>query len=93
MIIEELQNYISIGSGLIITLVIKDLLSSFANGVSFYIDKNFHEGDNVILNGEEATIVKIGLMRTIFRKKANSNWYFVHNDRIKYLNLEKKIES
>jgi|GEM_PF-5625367 hypothetical protein len=94
--LEELQNeiigYISIGIGLIITLVAKDLLSSFVAGVSFFLDKNFKEGDNIILESEEATIVRIGIMRTIFRMKKNSNWYFVHNGRIKYLRLEKKVE-
>jgi predicted glutamine amidotransferase len=58
----------------------------------FFLDKNFKEGDNIILESEEATIVRIGIMRTIFRMKKNSNWYFVHNGRIKYLRLEKKVE-
>lgn len=88
----ELAKYISIGIGLILTLVAKDLLASLVAGVSFYIDKNFREGDNVILEDEEAVIVKIGLIRTIFRMKKNGNWYFVHNGRIKYLRLEKKVE-
>lgn len=89
---NELAHYISILIGIIISLTVKDLLSSFVNGLSFYIDKNFHEGDNVILDGEETVIMKIGFMRTIFRYKKTGNWFFVHNDRIKYLKLEKKIE-
>jgi small-conductance mechanosensitive channel len=87
---SEIVSLISVGFGLIISLLIKDLITSFVYGLSFYIDRNFREGDNVIVDGEEARIIKIGLTRTIFKKLKTGNWLYVHNSRIRYLKIEKK---
>jgi small-conductance mechanosensitive channel len=92
MVEEKISQYIIIVISLIGSLILKDFLSSFVFGLSFYIDKNFHEGDNVYIDNEEATIIKIGFMRTIFRMKKTGYWYFVHNSKIKSLKLEKKVE-
>lgn len=76
----------------IIGFVIKDLLTTFAYSLMFYLDKDFVEGDNVIVDGELATIINIKLTRTIFRMAKNGNWRYVHNSKIRYLKLEKVKE-
>lgn len=88
---SQLVKYLSLGGGLVISLVIKDLLTSFAKGLSFYIDRNFHEGDEILIDDKEAVIIKIGFIRTIFRMKEDGNWRYVHNSRISWLKLGKKI--
>ena len=87
----DVSSIVSVGLGLIASLLIKDLITSFVYGLSFYIDRNFREGDNVIVDGEEARIIKIGLTRTIFRKLETGNWLYVHNSRIRYLKIEKEV--
>lgn len=87
----EIASIVSVGFGLIVSLLVKDLITSFVYGLSFYLDRNFREGDNVIIDGEEARIINIGIMRTIFRKLKTGNWLYVHNSRIRYLKIEKEV--
>lgn len=77
---------------IVIGLIVKDLLSAAAFGLMFYLDKSFNEGDVVYVNGEMATIIKISLSRTIFKMYDSNRWKYVHNSRIRYLDLEKVIE-
>lgn len=88
----EIGTLISSAVVIIIGLIVKDLLSAAAFGLMFYLDKSFNEGDVVYVNGEMATIIKISLSRTIFKMQNNSRWKYVHNSRIRYLDLEKVIE-
>ena len=60
--------------------------------------KGFREGDKVILDGERALIVKIGVTETVFGVTKNSGefdgdyvWRYVPNERISFLKLEKVI--
>jgi hypothetical protein len=62
------------------------------------MNKSFQEGDKVILDGERALIVKIGLTQTVFGiTKSNGEWdgdyvwRYVPNERIPYLKLEKVV--
>lgn len=73
-------------------LIIKDILSAAAFGIMFYLDRNFHEGDNVYVNGQLATIIKISLTKSIFKMHDSNRWKYVHNSRIRFLDLEKVIE-
>lgn len=88
----ELGTLISSAAVIIIGLIIKDILSASAFGVMFYLDRNFNEGDVVYINGELATIIKISFTKSIFKMQNNSRWKYVHNSRIRYLDLEKVIE-
>lgn len=76
----------------IFSLIIKDVLSSAAFGFLFYLDKSFNEGDNVYINGEHATIVKISITRSIFKMHETNRWKYVHNSKIRDLDLEKVVE-
>lgn len=80
--------------GLIFTFWLKDLGATLAKGISFSMNRAFKEGDKVILDGESALIVKVGMMYTVFGiTKANGVycWRYVPNERIPFIKLEKVI--
>ena len=56
-------------------------------------DKSFNEGDTVILDGNDALIVKVGLSETVFGVYSDKGytWRYVPNERIPTLKLEKVI--
>ena len=83
---------------LVIALWFKDFATKIAKGVTFSMNKSFQEGDKVILDGERALIVKVGLTQTVFGiTKSNGEWdgdyvwRYVPNERIPYLKLEKVV--
>ena len=57
-------------------------------------DPAFNEGDEVLLDGELAMIVKIGARQTVFGvySERGYTWRYVPNERIPYLKLEKVIK-
>jgi predicted lactoylglutathione lyase len=80
---------------IIMALMIKDLATSFAKGLKFKMNREFNPGDVVLLDGEEAVIITIGLTKTVFEKISNKGivWRYVPNERLAYLKLEKVIRS
>ena len=78
----------------VIVMMMKDLAVKIAKGWAFKVNKAFNEGDLVILDGEEAIIVKIGLTETVFgiHKEGGYTWRYVPNERIQFLKLEKVIK-
>ncbi len=79
---------------LVVTLWFKDYATKIAKGMAFQMNKSFAEGDKVILDGEKALIVKIGLNETVFgitKENGDYHWRFVPNERIPLLKLEKVI--
>ena len=82
----------------IIAFMLKDFVTSFSKGIKFKFNPQFREGDKVILDGERALIVKIGVTETVFGVTKNSGefdgdyvWRYVPNERISFLKLEKVI--
>ena len=57
------------------------------------MNKAFNEGDPVLLDGQDAVIVKIGLSETVFGVygERGYTWRYVPNERIPFLKLEKVI--
>ena len=78
---------------LVITLWFKDFATGIAKGLKFKMNKSFNEGDTVILDGQDALIVKIGLSETVFGVYSDKGytWRYVPNERIPMLKLEKVI--
>ena len=70
---------------LLATIVMRDMITGLASGVTFWLDRDFNVGDAVVLNGSKATIISIGFRRTIF--EVDGVWLYIHNDRIKYQEL------
>ena len=78
---------------LVITLWFKDFATGIAKGLKFKMNKSFNEGDTVILDGNDALIVKVGLSETVFGVYSDKGytWRYVPNERIPTLKLEKVI--
>lgn len=84
--------YIAILIGLVASLIAKDFASSMAAGLSFKYNPQFNEGDNVLIDGEPARIVKVGYKHTVFnvqKPDGQTTWRYVKNERIENLKLEK----
>jgi|TARA_B110000438_G_C15383579_1_gene465855 hypothetical protein len=90
--------WIAVLMSAIIAFMLKDFVSSFSKGIKFKFNPSFREGDKVILDGERALIVKIGMTETVFGVTKSSGefdgdyvWRYVPNERISFLKLEKLI--
>ena len=79
---------------LIVGLSIRDAATSFVKGAQFRFNPAFKEGDKVILDGNPALIVKIGLSETVFGVYGEEGytWRYVPNTRIEFLKLEKIVD-
>jgi len=98
-IAESITPFISGAVAIIITLWLRDTAGRVIKGLSFKFSRQFNEGDEVILDGERALIVKIGFATTVFgiyrtnenSTKINHYWRYVPNERIPFLHLEKIV--
>ena len=63
------------------------------SGLKFKFNPAFNEGDHIILDGEDAFIVRIGYRETVFGVYSEKGyvWRFISNDRLKLHKLEKII--
>jgi len=78
----------------IIALSIKDYITKMAKGLQFSMNKSFNEGDHVILDKENAIIVKVGIAQTVFgitKADGTYTWRYVPNERITSLRLERIV--
>jgi len=71
----------------------KDFATNLACGLKFKFNPAFNEGDAVILDNQDAIIVKIGLRETVFGIYSQKGyvWRYIPNDRLKLLKLEKIV--
>ena len=97
-ITEFLLPYIGMVLIVIFGFMLKDFATKMSKGIAFSMNKQFKEGDHVLIDGERALIVKIGFTQTVFGvTKSNGEfdgdyvWRYVPNERIDYLKLEKII--
>ena len=94
----ELSDFLLPWIGVLISLVVaiwfKDFATGLAKGLKFKMDTAFNEGDEVLLDGELAMIVKIGARQTVFGVYSDRGytWRYVPNERIPVLKLEKVIK-
>jgi len=97
-ITEFILPYIGMVLIVVFGFMIKDFATKMSKGIAFSMNKQFQEGDHVLIDGERALIVKIGFTQTVFGvTKSNGEfdgdyvWRYVPNERIDYLKLEKII--
>jgi hypothetical protein len=85
--------WIALLLSLIVTMWIKEWVTSLVKGLKFKMNKAFNEGMHVILDGKPAVIVKIGTTETVFGvySDAGYTWRYVPNTKIENLKLEKII--
>lgn len=86
--------WIGVLMSLVIAIWFKDFATGLAKGLKFKMDPAFNEGDEVLLDGELALIVKIGARQTVFGVYSDRGytWRYIPNERIPYLKLEKVIK-
>ena len=86
--------WIAVLISLVIAIWFKDFATAMAKGLRFKYDPAFHEGDEVLLDGELAMIVKIGARQTVVGVYSDRGytWRYVPNERIPFLKLEKVIK-
>jgi hypothetical protein len=94
-ITEFIGPWIAVLISLMIAFWTKDFVTNLAQGLKFKMNPAFNEGDTVILDGAEATIVKIGIGQTVFGiyNDRGYTWRYVPNTRIPVLKLEKVINN
>ena len=97
-ITQFLLPYIGMVMIVIIGFMIKDFATKFSKGLAFQMNKQFQEGDHVLIDGERALIVKIGITQTVFGvTKSHGDfdgdyvWRYVPNERIEFIKIEKII--
>ena len=75
-------------------LMLKDYSASFIKGLKFKLNSQFKEGDKVLLENEEAMIIKIGVSQTTFGVYGSSGyrWRYISNNKIESLKLEKVVD-
>jgi hypothetical protein len=95
---DILMPWIAVLLSIMLAIWFKDFCTKLAKGIAFKFNPQFREGDKVVLDGERALIVKIGMTETVFgvTKKGGEwdgdyIWRYVPNDRIPFLKLEKVI--
>jgi|TARA_B110000977_G_scaffold9543_1_gene12617 hypothetical protein len=95
----ELSEFYTEIIGLVLTLLvglwIKDTVTSFLGGLKFKMNPHFKEGDKVLLDGQQAMIVKIGWSQSVFGiyGEAGYTWRFIPNKRIELAKLEKIVDA
>ena len=91
---DIMMPWITVLVSLIVAVWLKDYATSIAKGLKFKMNPAFNEGDEVLLDGELAMIVKIGTRETVFGVYSTRGytWRYVPNERIPYLKLEKVIK-
>jgi hypothetical protein len=97
-ITEFILPYIGMVVIVVFGFMLKDFATKWGKGIAFQLNKQFQEGDHVLIDGERALIVKIGMTQTVFGvTKSNGEfdgdyvWRYVPNERIEFLKLEKII--
>ena len=97
-ITELILPYIGMVLIVVFGFMLKDFAMKWGKGIAFQLNKQFQEGDHVLIDGERALIVKIGMTQTVFGvTKSNGEfdgdyvWRYVPNERIEFLKLEKII--
>jgi len=85
--------WIAVLLSLSIAFWFKDFTTNLIHGIKFKMNPSFNEGDAVVLNDEDAIIVKIGWGESVFGvySKKGYTWRYVQNDRLHLLKLEKIV--
>lgn len=71
----------------------KEFAQNLVAGMSFKYAGTFREGDQVILDGHEAMVIKIGMKETVFGRYTEKGytWQYVPNEKLEFHKLEKIV--
>ena len=75
-------------------LALKDYSVSFIKGLKFKLNSQFNEGDKVLLDGEQAMIIKIGMGTTVFGVYGRDGytWRYIKQYQDRIIKLEKIVD-
>tara|TARA_A100001011_G_scaffold190363_1_gene198995 strand:+ start:284 stop:721 length:438 start_codon:yes stop_codon:yes gene_type:complete len=92
-IAELLMPWIAVLISITVAFWFKDFVQGLVQGMKFRFNPAFNEGEKVILNDQDAIIVRIGLRETVFGvySKKGYVWRYIPNNKIETLKLEKII--
>jgi len=92
---DILMPWAAILLSIVMAMMLKDLTMALVRGIRFKLSNAFNPGDIVIIDSEEATIISIGILRTIFERNGPEGviWRYVPNERLAFLKLEKVIRT
>jgi hypothetical protein len=97
-ITELFLPYIGMVLIVVFGFMLKDFATKLGKGIAFSMNRQFQEGDHVLIDGERALIVKIGISQTVFGVTKSGGeldgdyvWRYVPNERIDFLKIEKII--
>jgi len=85
--------WISFAVAVIVGLAVRDWATALVKGVRFSLDKSFNQGDTVYIDGSRATIMSIGVNKTVFAIVDDRGLVLRHvpNTRIEILKLERVV--
>lgn len=91
---DQYVNFIGFIFTFILSLSLRDMATAFVKGAKFRFNPAFKEGDKVILDGQTALIIKVGMSETVFGVYGEDGytWRYVPNSRIEFLKLEKVVD-
>ena len=77
----------------ILIFLLKDIIYSLIKGLKFKLRPGFESGDDCYIDREHATIIKIGLLETVFEidNGRGKVWRYIPNEELDCLVLERII--
>jgi hypothetical protein len=90
---ETLILWAGFALSVVIALTVKECAESLVKGMRFMNDKSFNQGDVVFIDGAKATIMSIGITKTVFAIVDCRGMVLRHvpNIKIESLKLEKMV--
>lgn len=90
---EVLVPWLGLLFTILLIFLVKDIMLSIVKGIKFKLRPGFESGDECYIDGEHSTIVRIGLLETVFEidNGRGKVWRYVPNTLIDNVVLERII--
>ena len=75
----------------IITIMAKDMIMNFVQGVLVFMGNDFNNDDIIYISGRQARIVRVGIRNTVFYMTDRRTKMLVPNEQLKLLTIEKRL--
>ena len=85
---DTIMVWIGFAVAVIVGLAVRDWATALVKGVRFNLDKSFNQGDTVYIDGSRATIMSIGINKTVFAIVDDRGLVLRHVPNIKIENLK-----
>ena len=88
---QLIGNYGWIALAALITLLSKDVLMNFVQGILIFYGHDFDNDDVIYISGRQARIVRVGVRSTTFYMTDRGTKMVVPNEQLKQLTVEKRL--